>query len=45
MSETTRKTWDDVFAMNVYEFFNIVSYIRWKNEKQKESIRKWKQSH
>lgn len=42
MSETTRKDWDSVFQMGVYEFFNIVSYSKDKAEYDKEQINKWK---
>ncbi|MBR0321151.1 MAG: hypothetical protein IIX08_02040 [Bacteroidales bacterium] len=44
MSATVRKSWDDVFSMNVYEFFNIVSYLRWKDEREKQRIQRWKMS-
>lgn len=36
VSETKRVSWDEVFAMNIYEFFNIVAYTRHKDNKLKE---------
>ena len=36
VSETKRVSWDDVFMMNIYEFFNIVSYNKHKDNKFKE---------
>ena len=42
VSETERISWDDAFKLPIYEFFNVVSYIRWKNDRQKELINKWK---
>lgn len=45
VSETVKKPWDDVFAMNVYEFFNLLAYIKWKDNKLKQQIDRWKQSH
>ncbi len=44
VSATVRKSWDDVFSMNVYEFFNIVSYLRWRDEREKQRIQRWKMS-
>ena len=31
--------------MNVYEFFNLLAYIKWKDNKLKQQIDRWKQSH
>lgn len=45
VSETTRLNWNEVWMMNIYEFFNIVSYRNEKFERQKEQINKWKQKH
>lgn len=45
VSELTREKWDDVFRKNVYEFFNLLSYISHKNKKHKELIEKWKRTH
>lgn len=45
VSELCREKWDDVFLKNIYEFFNLVSYLKHKNNKQKEQIEKWKRSH
>lgn len=45
IGQLTRDKWDDVFKKNIYEFFNLLSFLRYKNNKQKEQIEKWKQSH
>ena len=45
VSELTRERWEDVFKKNVYEFFNLLSYIQYKNKKMKENIERWKRSH
>ena len=45
VGELTRDKWDDVFKKNIYEFFNLVSYLQYKSKKQKDQIEKWKQSH
>ena len=45
VAELTHDKWDDVFRKNIYEFFNLISYLRFKNEKIKERIEKWKQTH
>lgn len=42
VSELTREKWDDVFRKNIYEFFNLLSYLKQKNENLKNSIEKWK---
>lgn len=43
MSETKRVRWDDVFDMNVYEFFSIIAYAKEKGRRQKERFDKqWK---
>ena len=41
VSETLRVSWDDVFSMNVYEFFNILSYVKEKNRRRTEEMKKW----
>lgn len=45
VGELTRDKWDDVFRKNIYEFFNLLAYLRHKNNKRKEQIEKWKQTH
>jgi hypothetical protein len=45
VGQLTRDKWDDVFKKNIYEFFNILSFLKYKNNKQKEQIEKWKQTH
>ena len=42
VSEATRETWDNVFKKSIYEFFNILSYLRWSTERQKQMIEKYK---
>ena len=41
VSETTRESWNVVWGMGIYEFFNIVAYRNEKSERQKEEIKKW----
>lgn len=45
VGELTRDKWDDVFKKNIYEFFNLVAYLKYKNKRRKEQIEKWKQAH
>jgi hypothetical protein len=45
VSETERISWNEAFSLNIFEFFNILSYSRWKANKQKEQIEKWKRTH
>lgn len=40
-----RKSWDDVFTMNVIEFLNVICYIKDKNEKEKADMERWKRTH
>jgi hypothetical protein len=41
VSEVTRKDWDRVFEMNVYEFFNVVAYARDKANFELERRKEW----
>ncbi len=41
----TRKDWDRVFEMNVYEFFNIVAYAKDKAAYEAERIRDWERKN
>lgn len=45
VSDLTKDKWDDVFKKSIYEFFNLISYLKYKNRKQKEQIEKWKRTH
>lgn len=45
VSDLTKDKWDDVFTKNIYEFFNLLAYLKHRNQKQKEMIDKWKRSH
>lgn len=45
ISDLTKDKWDDVFKKNIYEFFNLLAYLRHKNKRQKEQIEKWKRTH
>lgn len=42
VSETTRNSWDEVYQMNPYMFFNILSYRRDKQEEEKRQIERYK---
>ena len=41
VSDTTKSKWDEVWKMSIYEFFNIWSFITWKDKKTSELIRKY----
>lgn len=45
VSETTRKEWDRIYEMNIYEFFNIVSYARDKSKQKEKEIKEWRAKH
>ena len=45
VSQTKHVSWDDVFRMNIIEFFNIMCYYRDKQNWEKEEIEKYKQKH
>lgn len=45
VSQLTRDPWDTVFSKNIYEFFNLLSYLKHKSNKEKERIEKWKREH
>lgn len=40
VSETVRDTWDSVWGMNIYLFFNLAVYAREKRKREKESMDK-----
>lgn len=45
VADTMHKSWDDVFAMNVVEFLNVICFIKDKAEKDKADLEKWRRSH
>ena len=45
VSEAQRISWDEVWKKDIYEFFNTVSFLKWKADKQKENIERWKNTH
>lgn len=45
VSETVRDSWEKVFTMNVYEFFNIVCYRIDKDNEDKRNMELWKKKH
>lgn len=45
VSEATREPWSKVWEMSVVEFFNLLTFCRWKAEKRKTDADKWKASH
>lgn len=45
VSETKRVSWDDAYEMNVYEFFNIISYAKEKARRKQEDMKKWSMKH
>ena len=42
MSELTRESWDKVLEKNVYEFLNLVSYLKSKRAMEKYEIDNFK---
>lgn len=42
VSELTRETWDNIFQKNVYEFLNLVCYLKDKRAMEKNEIEKFK---
>lgn len=45
VSETVRDSWEKVFAMNIYEFFNILCYSIDKSNEEKRQLENWKRKH
>lgn len=45
VADTMHKSWDDVFAMNIVEFLNVICYIKDKAERDKAEIEKWRKNH
>ena len=42
VAELRRLTWEQVFAMNVVEFLNMLCYMKDKSEMDKIQMREWK---
>lgn len=42
VSETCRCSWDEVFNMGVYEFFNILCYSIDKKNEEERQLKQWK---
>jgi hypothetical protein len=42
LADLTHKDWDLIFKMNIYEFFNLWSFITWKDNNIKKQIEKMK---
>lgn len=45
VSNITKEKWSDVYEMNVYTFFNIVSFAKEKNNREKKAMEDWKRKH
>ena len=45
VSETVRDSWNNVYKMNPYEFFNILCYRKDKDEEEKRKLEEWKRTH
>ena len=43
--DITNEKWKEVYDVNIYNFFNIVSFSIELDKKQEEDLRKWKNSH
>lgn len=45
VAETTRTEWEKVFRYEITYFFNIITYARWKAEREKKQAEEWKRKH
>ncbi len=45
VSELVRCPWNDVWEMNVMEFFNLLSYRKDKIEHDRNELEKWRRMH
>jgi hypothetical protein len=45
VSETIRDSWEKVFDMNIYEFFNVLCYSIDKANEEKRQLEMWKRKH
>ena len=45
MSDLTKKDWDSVWEMNVYEFFNYLRFDIAYKKMEEQAMARWKQSH
>lgn len=45
VSETLRISWHEVYKLPVIEFLNILAYVKEKNRKEKEALKRWQQSN
>lgn len=45
VSERQRISWSECFKMSIIEFFNMINYIIYKNNKEKQQIEEWKRKH
>ena len=45
VSETLRISWHEVYRLPVIEFLNILAYVKERNRKEKEALKRWQQSN
>ena len=45
VSERQRISWPEVYNLTIVEFLNTISYIIYKNNKEKEQIKQFQKSH
>lgn len=43
--EVTGDTLGDVFEMPIMQFLNLIKFVKWRDNKERERIRRWKQNH
>lgn len=45
VSDLTKINWNDIWKLNIYDFFNYYVYAKEKNERQLQKIQKLKNGH
>jgi len=45
VSDMTKFDWEKVFNLNVYEFFNYLSFCISYSRKEEEELKKWRETH
>ena len=45
VSETLRISWHEVYRIPVIEFLNVLAYVKEKNRKEKEALKRWQQNN
>ena len=45
VAEVTRTEWEKVFGYEITYFFNVITFARWKAEREKKQAEEWKRKH